>query len=156
MQLTIIFNPSNHLSSHHVQSWDLWISKLTFRPLSAEIPINEVSKHKCFKCRWRCSNCYFCWLNVSSPPQYTDYSVSLTGVTVLARPTRQALAEIPSNQISAGVGVDARVVVAFVGIWKETNNRRNRLDRKSTLQTAVVFRALSAGPDLLACMSIVD
>lgn len=40
----------------------------------------------------------------------------LTDVTVLARPAREALAEVSSNQISAGVGVDAGAVGALVGI----------------------------------------
>lgn len=43
-------------------------------------------------------------------------SVLLTGVTVLTRPTREALAEVSSNQISAGVGVDTGVVVTLIGV----------------------------------------
>lgn len=39
-----------------------------------------------------------------------------TDVTVLPRPTRDTLAEVSSNQVAAGVGVDARLAIAFVGI----------------------------------------
>lgn len=40
----------------------------------------------------------------------------LTDVTVLPRPTREALAEVSTNQVAAWVGIDARLAVAFVGI----------------------------------------
>lgn len=42
--------------------------------------------------------------------------LQLTDITVLPHPTRDALAEVSANQVAAGVGVDARLVVTFVGI----------------------------------------
>lgn len=47
---------------------------------------------------------------------WTAAAVSLTGSTVLARPAGEAVAEVSSNQVSAGAGVDTRVVVALVGV----------------------------------------
>lgn len=37
-------------------------------------------------------------------------------VTVLARPTREALAEVSTNQISAGVGIDTRAFLTLISI----------------------------------------
>lgn len=41
---------------------------------------------------------------------------TLTGVAVLARPTGEALAEVPSNQVAAGVGIQAGVAFALIGV----------------------------------------
>lgn len=43
-------------------------------------------------------------------------SLQLTDVAVLPRPTRDALAEVSTNQVAAGVGIDTRLAVAFIGI----------------------------------------
>lgn len=43
-------------------------------------------------------------------------SLQLTDVAVLPRPTWDALAEVSTNQVAAGVGIDTRLAVAFVGI----------------------------------------
>lgn len=40
----------------------------------------------------------------------------LTDVTVLTSPARHTLAEVSSNQVAAGVGVEARLAVALVGV----------------------------------------
>lgn len=40
----------------------------------------------------------------------------LTDVAVLTGPTGHTLAEVSSNQVTAGIGVDARLAVAFVGV----------------------------------------
>lgn len=40
----------------------------------------------------------------------------LTDVAVLPRPTGHALAEVSTNQVAAGVGIEARLALAFVGI----------------------------------------
>lgn len=44
--------------------------------------------------------------------------LQLTDVTVLTHPTGDALAEVPSNQVAAGVGVDTRLAITFVGIYE--------------------------------------
>lgn len=46
-------------------------------------------------------------------------ALQLTDVTVLPRPTREAFAEVSTNQVAAGVGVDTRLAVTFIGIWKD-------------------------------------
>lgn len=38
------------------------------------------------------------------------------GVAVLAHPTGEALAEVPSNQVAAGVGIQAGVAFALIGV----------------------------------------
>lgn len=55
------------------------------------------------------------WTGVPSSTAAAD-GLQLTDVTVLPRPTRDALAEVPANQVAAGVGIDAGLAVAFVGI----------------------------------------
>lgn len=52
---------------------------------------------------------------VSCPTAAAD-SPQLTDVTVLPRPTSDALAEVSTNQVAARVGIDTRLAVAFVGI----------------------------------------
>lgn len=55
------------------------------------------------------------------------------GVTVLAHPTRETLAEVSSNQVSAGVAIDAGVVVTLVGVDKA--GLSGPLRRTGTLET---------------------
>lgn len=52
----------------------------------------------------------------ASRPTAAADSLQLTDVAVLPRPTRDALAEVSTNQVAAGVGIDTRLAVAFVGI----------------------------------------
>lgn len=53
----------------------------------------------------------------SSPILALVLAVVYIDVTVLPRPTREALAEVSTNQVAARVGIDARLAVAFVGIY---------------------------------------
>lgn len=43
-------------------------------------------------------------------------SLQLTDVAVQPLPTRDALAEVSTNQVAARVGIDTGLAVAFVGI----------------------------------------
>ncbi len=52
----------------------------------------------------------------------------LTDVTILAHPTREALAKVSANQIPAGVGIDARACLALISIWAK-NDKRNQHER---------------------------
>lgn len=49
----------------------------------------------------------------------------LTDVAILAHPTREALAKVSTNQIPAGVGIDARAFLALISIWAK-NDKRNQ------------------------------
>lgn len=52
---------------------------------------------------------------LSCPTAAAD-SLQLTDVAVLPRPTRDALAEVSTNQVAARVGMDTRLAITFVGI----------------------------------------
>lgn len=54
----------------------------------------------------------------------------LTDVTVQPRPTREALAEVSTNQIAAGVGVYTRVALTLVGVCIKKGQKIQNTDRE--------------------------
>lgn len=68
------------------------------------------------------------------------------GITVLAPPTREAFAEVSSNQISAGVGVDTGAVITLVGI-NETglSSPLRRADALETIDQVLAGSPMTAG-----------